>query len=131
VVLPIVINHSWQPEAPVAKSIVDGIRAVLDAVHPRQPRARIVLQTLLPTGEGERNDQVVRPVNREIAALAAEPRYATHVSLLDLRPAFVDPQGRQIAAYFMDGLHPNEAGYRRWRDRLVHHLARERSGASR
>lgn len=131
VVLLIGINNSWMPEPPVVRSIVEGTRAVLDAVHARQPRARIILQTLLPTGEPERNDQVVRLVNREIASLASEPRYATYLSLLDLHTAFVDPQGRQLPAYFVDGLHPNEAGYRVWRDRLVHHLAHERGRASR
>ncbi len=131
VVLLIGINNSWMPELPVVRSIVEGTRAVLDAVHARLPHARIVLQTLLPTGERERNDQVVKLVNREIASLAVGPRYATHVSLLDLYAAFVDPEGQQISAYYVDGLHPNEARYRVWRDHLVRHLARERSRASR
>jgi lysophospholipase L1-like esterase len=123
VVLLIGINNSWMSEEPVVDSIVEGTRAVLEAVHARQPQARIVLQTLLPTAERDRNEQIVQPVNRRLAGLAASPRFAGHVSLLDLHAAFLDREGRQVTSYFVDGLHPNEAGYRAWRDRLVPFLA--------
>ena len=126
VVLLVGINNGWMPEEPVVDSIVLGIQAALDAVRDRLPRARIVLQTLLPTGDDERNARIVEPVNRRILALAADRRHAPHLSLLDLHAAFVDRAGRQVTAYFVDGLHPNEAGYRAWRDHLVRHLTQER-----
>lgn len=126
VVLLIGINNSWMPEQPVVESIVEGTRAVLDAVRARLPAAHIVLQTLLPVGEHERNQQVVRPVNKRLAALIAEPNYARHASLLDLHAGFVDHEGQPIPALFVDGLHPNEAGYSVWRTRLLQHLTQER-----
>lgn len=126
VVLLIGINNSWDAEEPAADSIFDGIRAVVGAVHARKPRARIVLQTLLPTNEPDRNREVVQPVNRSLAAWVASPAQAGYLSLLDLHGAFLDREGRQIPNLFADGLHPNEAGYRVWRDRLVPFLAQER-----
>ena len=127
VVLLVGINNSWMPEEPVVDSIVQGIQAVVTAVSAKLPKARIVLQTLLPTAEAERNLGVVEPVNRVIMGLAADPQYLSRLSVLDLHAVFVDRSGRQISNYFVDGLHPNEAGYRASRDRLIQHLQQERS----
>lgn len=127
VIVLVGINNSWMPEEPVVDSIVQGIQAVVAAVGAQLPKARIVLQTLLPTGEAERNQDIVELVNRAIMALAAHPRHAAQLSVLDLHAVFVDRSGRQISRYFVDGLHPNEAGYRAWRDRLVQHLREERA----
>lgn len=127
VIVLVGINNSWMPEEPVIDSIVQGIQAVVAAVSAKLPKARIVLQTLLPTGEAERNQDIVEPVNRAIMALAAKPEHASRLSVLDLHAVFIDRSGRQISSYFVDGLHPNEAGYRAWRDRLVQHLRQERT----
>jgi lysophospholipase L1-like esterase len=127
VVLLVGINNSWMPEEPVVDSIVQGIRTVVSAVSVKLPRARIVVQTLLPTAEAERNRGIVEPVNQVIKGLAADPQYLSLLSVLDLHAVFVDRSGRQISGYFVDGLHPNEAGYRAWRDRLMQHLQQERS----
>ena len=72
----------------------------------------------------------MRPINQRIAALAQTPAFAGFTSYLDLYPAFVNSSGQQIASYFVsDGLHPSEAGYRVWRDRLVPFLAKIRAAA--
>lgn len=123
------INNSWAAEQPVADSIFEGVRAVLTALHERKPRARIVLQSLLPTNEAARNAEVVHPVNQRLAILAASPEWAGFTSWLDLHAAFVEASGRQIARYFTDGLHPNDAGYAVWRDRLLPFLALQRCAA--
>jgi lysophospholipase L1-like esterase len=129
IVLLVGINNSWAAEEPVADSVFEGVRAVLQALHAGKPNARIVLQTLLPTNEEARNVEVVRPVNRRLVALASSPPYANYVSLLDLYPAFVDASGKQIGSLFNDGLHPSEAGYRVWRDQLVPFLDAARGKA--
>ncbi len=129
IVLLVGINNSWAAEEPVADSVFEGVRAVIDALHARKPQARIVLQTLLPTNQESRNAEVVRPVNRRLVALASSSPYATFVVLLDLYPAFVDASGRQVDSLFNDGLHPSEAGYRVWRDQLVPFLGRMRAAA--
>jgi lysophospholipase L1-like esterase len=126
------INNTWAAEEPVVDSVVEGVRAVLGALHERKPRARIVLQSLLPTSEDAKNAEVVRPVNQRLAAMVQSPPYAGFTAYLDLYPAFVDPTGRQVAALFTDGLHPNDVGYRAWRDRLEPFLqaARESRAAT-
>jgi lysophospholipase L1-like esterase len=115
------------PEMPVADSVFEGVLAVMRSLHARKPGARIVLQSMLPTSEPSRDDTVVRPVNLRLAALARSTEFAGFTTWLDLYPAFVDAQGKQDPRLFVDGLHPSEAGYRVWRDRLVPALASARA----
>ena len=125
-VLMVGINNSYAPESPVADSVFEGVRAVMRSLHARKPGARLLLQSLLPTSEPSRDDTVVKPVNARLAALASSPEFAAFTTWLDLYPSFVDAQGRQDGKLFLDGLHPSEAGYRVWRDRLVPALAAAR-----
>ncbi len=127
IVLMLGINNSWAAESPVVPSIVMGVREVLRSVHQRQPQARIVLQSLLPTSEPARQADVVLPVNAQLLSMAASPEFAPYTVYLDLQPAFVDAQGRQLGGLFTDGLHPNLAGYTVWRDQLLPFLDRQRA----
>jgi len=123
IVLMIGINNAWAPNKLAADSVYAGVRKVLIALHERRPRARIVLQSLLPVASEASNRLVVLSVNKRLVALAKSQPQASYAHYLDLYPAFVDDKGRQDRSLFNDGLHPNEAGYRRWRDRLVPFLA--------
>ena len=123
------INNSYAAEMPVADSVFEGVLAVMRALHTRKPGARLVLQAILPTSEPQRDATVVKPVNERLAALAKSPEFAGFTTWLDLYPSFLDAPGRQDARLFVDGLHPSEAGYRVWRDRLLTALASARAGA--
>jgi lysophospholipase L1-like esterase len=129
IVLLVGINNTFAGEEPMAESVFAGIRAVVTAVHARQPHATVVLQSLLPTQDEAKNRDVVRPVNRRLAALAAEAPFSGHVRYLDLHAAFVDAADKQLTQYFNDGLHPSESGYRVWRDQLVPFLRQLRTAA--
>ena len=125
-VLMVGINNSYAPEAPVADSVFEGVVAVMRSLHARKPAARLMLQSILPTSEASRDKAVVLPVNARLAALAKSPEFAKFTVWLDLYPAFIDTHGQQDTRLFVDGLHPSEAGYRIWRDRLVAALASAR-----
>jgi len=120
------INNTWAGEAPLADSVFAGVQAVLTSLRQRQPQARLIVQSLLPTNDPQKNREVVLPVNQRMVALLASPPWAGQARYLDLYPSFVDGQGRQIDRLFTDGLHPNEDGYRVWRDRLVPALQQAR-----
>lgn len=127
IVLMIGINNTWAQEDPVVDSVVAGITQVLEAVHARKPKARIVLQSLLPTNDPPRNRDVVVAVNARIEALAKRRPYADYTVFLDLYPLFTDSAGSQNAAFFVtDGVHPNDAGYRAWSGRLLPFLTQLR-----
>jgi lysophospholipase L1-like esterase len=119
VVLMLGINNSYDAETPADAAIFAGVKAAVATIHTRKPGARIILQSLLPTNDEAKNAAIVRPVNAQLQALAASPAYAPFVTWLDLYPGFVDAYGKQVGRLFNDGLHPNEAGYRIWRDRLL------------
>jgi lysophospholipase L1-like esterase len=123
VVLMIGINNTWGGEDPMVDSVSEGIRAVVDAVHASKPRAVVILQSLLPTNEPAKNRDIVAPVNARLVDLAHRAPYSTYVRYLDVHLAFVDGRGVPIDAYFIDGVHPNEHGYRAWRDLLVPFIA--------
>lgn len=126
-VLMVGINNSYAAEPPVADSVTAGVLAVMRALHARKPGARLLLQSILPTSEPARDAEVVRPVNARLAALAASPEFAPFTVWLDLYPAFLDAKGQQDPRLFVDGLHPSEAGYRVWRDRLLPALGAARA----
>lgn len=129
VIVLVGINNTWAAEAPVVDSVFSGIRAVVAAVHDCKPKARVILQSLLPTNDAEKNRDTVRPVNKRLLELAASRPFSDYVVYLDLYSKFVDAGGRQIGADFMDGLHPNEPGYRVWKDALVPFLNRIRESS--
>lgn len=129
IVLLIGINNTWAGEEPLAESVFAGVRAVLTAVHERQPKATVVLQSLLPTNDEAKNRDVVRPVNQQLVGLATSPPFAAYTHYLDLYSSFVDANGQQLGQHFNDGLHPSESGYRVWRDQLVPFLQRLREAA--
>ena len=128
-VLMVGINNSSAAESPVADSVFEGVLAVMRSLHARKPGARLLLQSILPTAEPSRDDAVVRPVNARLAVLAKSPEFAGFTTWLDLYPAFLNAQGQQDARLFVDGLHPSEAGYRVWRDRLLPALVSARAPA--
>lgn len=118
------INNSFDTETPATASIYRGVLAVVARIHERKPKARIVIQSLLPTDSEAKNRDLVIPVNAMLRSYAA----ANGIAYLNLYPSFVDQQGMQRRELFNDGLHPNREGYRAWRDRLVAYLHPESPG---
>ncbi len=123
------INNSYAPESPISDSVFEGVLAVMRSLHARKPQTRILLQSILPTSEPDRDNAVVIPVNLRLAALAKSTEFASFTTWLDLYPDFIDAKGKQDPKFFVDGLHPNEAGYRVWRDRLIPALGKARASA--
>ena len=122
------INNTYAAEEPLVDSVYAGVLALVDEIHALKPSATIVLESLLPSNEDWRNHEAVRPVNQRLKALADSSGYRSFVEYLDLYPLYADAEGHQRAELFMDGLHPNQAGYTLWRDALVSRLDRLRTG---
>jgi lysophospholipase L1-like esterase len=120
------INNTFDGEDPLADSLLRGVKAAIDTAHDAKPGAKIILQSILPTDDPVKNEQVVIAVNKRLAELARQPGYASLVTYLDLYTGFVDANGAQRKELFVDGLHPARDGYRVWRDRLVAALEKAR-----
>ncbi|MEI6641821.1 MAG: GDSL-type esterase/lipase family protein [Novosphingobium sp.] len=110
------INNSFDAEKPMAESIIRGVTATIARIRERKPAAQIVVQSLLPTDDPAKNRDLVLPVN---AALKAMAQQGANLRYLDLYSGFVDDAGTQRRDLFNDSLHPSQAGYRVWRDRVA------------
>lgn len=121
------INNSWAPEPKTADAIFAGVEAVVKLAHQQKPKARIILQSILPTLDPVKNRDIVQPVNERLSALVQSPELSASLVYLDLYPAFLDAGGKQRPELFVDGLHPSLEGYRIWRDELVPAIAADRA----
>jgi lysophospholipase L1-like esterase len=129
IIVMIGINNIGVGDEPVADRMFEGIRAVVVALHERKPMARIILESLLPIQDEEKNSEVVRPVNRRLHTMGDSKPFSSFVLFHDLYPAFVDGAGNQIVGYFNDGTHPSTDGYRVWRDQLLAFLRKIRNAS--
>lgn len=127
IIVQVGTNNTFEPESPLVTSVFEGIRAVVAAAHERKPKATVILQSLLPGRDEAKNRDVVRPVNQRLAELPSIAPFSDYLIYLDVHAVFVDSSGRRMNGLFNDNLHPNESGYRLWRDRLVTLLDQRRA----
>lgn len=93
------------------EEIVSGIAFLLDAVRTRQPKAKISILGLLPRRGLE--DRIIA-INKMIATMSTRKGY----KYTDVGGGLLLPSGKINETMFMDGLHPNEAGYKVISERL-------------
>lgn len=86
--------------------IVEGLRFLLTAIRERQPQAKIKVIGLLPRREMEGR---VKYLNRLIREMALSEK----VLYLDPGVNLLEKNGKIEESLFLDGLHPNEKGYRK------------------
>jgi lysophospholipase L1-like esterase len=86
--------------------ITSGLKMLIDAIQVRQPAASIVVSGILPRRDMEKR---IVALNTSIASLASQVK-AQYVN-----PGIVllNSQKKIDESLFEDGLHPNEAGYKR------------------
>lgn len=85
--------------------IISGIKTIAEAIHQRQPGAKLYIEGILPrTGKEER----IATLNKELQMELASAPYTTY---LDVSKGLVLPDGKIKKELFRDGLHPNEKGY--------------------
>ncbi|MGN0853209.1 MAG: GDSL-type esterase/lipase family protein [Kiritimatiellia bacterium] len=103
-------HNPFERETPIDTII--GIRAVLDKIRAKQPKAKIVLCPIFPRGatpqDGDRMRNAV--VNREIRKFAD----GRTVFWCDFTDQFLLPDGTLPAGVMPDRLHPGAYGYEVW-----------------
>ncbi len=104
-----------EKETPI--DTIMGIRAILDVIREKQPKARVILTSIFPRGKDasdsyrRRNDVV----NKEISTFAD----GKSVIWCDFSDKFLDAQGRLSRELFPDLLHPNSRGYEIWASAVI------------
>jgi lysophospholipase L1-like esterase len=96
------------------EDIARGIKAVLDEMRTRAPRATIILTAIFPRND---NPAVIPTINRINTRIAAYADGKT-IRFLDINHKLADAEGRLFDGVMRDRLHPSVAGYQVWADAL-------------
>lgn len=91
------------------------IDRIVDVLVTRAPATKIVVQSVLPIRRrpetADLSNDTIAELNRGLVALAARRK----VAYLDVGKAVMDETGQLGAAYTVDGVHLNGAGYQAWK----------------
>ena len=109
-------GHRDETEEPPVDTVL-GVKACVDAIRARQPKAKIVLCSIFPRGataqdEARRRNDVV---NRELRKFAD----GRHVFWCDLSHRLMRTDGTLPTELFPDLLHPSELGYEIWASAVI------------
>jgi lysophospholipase L1-like esterase len=100
-----------------AAAVVKGMKALLDALRKKAPKATILVTGILPRNDGPKPTAVmpsINKINEGIAKLAdgKTTRY------LDVNDKLADKDGKLLEGMTTDRLHLSEKGYQVWADAL-------------
>ncbi len=89
----------------------DSYRIILEKLYASYPRARIFVNSLLPTLLEFIPDKTIQDVNDKLKRLASD----VGVEFLDIYRHFIDEEGKAIKELFLDdGVHLSDKGYAVW-----------------
>lgn len=97
------------------KEIIEGLAVLVKAVRQHQPAAKILLAGILPR---RRQEDRIAGLNKAIKKLARKK----HVVFINPGRIFLNKQSKIDEQWFVDGLHPNAAGYQKLAPLLARHL---------
>lgn len=99
-----------------APEIVEGIREIYKKVCLKVPGAKIILMTIMPREQFPANPrrQLINDTNRLLKIFAQEKK----ITLLDIGPKMLSPDGILNKDIASDFCHPTEKGYQIWADEL-------------
>jgi lysophospholipase L1-like esterase len=106
-------NNMWAKDADPAQAAA-GVKAVIDLIQSKQPQAKILLMSLLPTGEKPNPGREKRmAVNELISKFAGGP-----VEYIDISAKYMDADGTISKEHMHDFLHLAPAGYDIWAEAI-------------
>ena len=102
------------------EEIAAGVRAVLDVIREKQPEAKILLLPIFPRGADKTDKYRVKNeiANRTLKTFAD----GKDIFWCDFNEKFLKEDGTLPKELFPDLLHPNDAGYRIWREAVMPYL---------
>lgn len=107
-------NNMWDKDAKPANAAA-GVKAVLDLIQAKQPQAKILLMSILPTGEKPNPGRDSRAaVNQLIVKFAGGS-----VTYMDIADKFLQPDGTISKEVMHDFLHLAPKGYDFWAESIV------------
>lgn len=108
-------KSSTGPEDPRIENVARGIKAILDTMRAKAPRATIVLMGITPRNDNIEVMPVINAINSRIAKLADGRK----IRFLNINDRMADKDGRLYEGMTnRDGLHLDVKGYQVWADAL-------------
>lgn len=107
-------NNLWGKTAKPADAAA-GVKAILDLIQAKQPQAKILLMSLLPTGEKPGPGRDSRAAVNEIIS-----KYAGgSITYMDIAGKYLQPDGTISKEDMHDFLHLAPKGYDIWADAIM------------
>lgn len=97
-----------------AEDIARGIRAILDVMRTKAPKARMILTAIFPRNDNMAAMPVINETNHRIARFAD----GTAIRFLNINDRLADADGKLFEGMMRDRLHPTIKGYQVWADAL-------------
>ena len=100
-----------------AEDVVKGIKALLDTLRDKAPKATIILMGILPRNDGAKPTALVASIdkiNEKIAKLAD----GKSIRYVNINDKLADKDGRLLEGMSQDRLHLSVKGYQVWADAL-------------
>ena len=110
-------SHTRNARQNTPAEIVDGIRAICVRIRAKLPETKIILMAVFPREKesGHPRRKLIDETNR---LLAAEFSHVPGITLMDIGPKFLTPDGTLDHDLLPDFCHPNKQGYQIWADAL-------------
>jgi len=96
------------------EDIARGIKAVLDDMRRRAPKATIILTAIFPRNDNMAVMPTINRINTKLAGFAD----GKTIRFLNINDKLADTDGRLFDGVMRDRLHPSVAGYQIWADAL-------------
>ena len=99
-----------------------GVKAILDSIRARQPKAKILLTAIFPRGRGVDDARHANAKVRNDRTNAILKTFADGASVawVDVNGRLCDPAtGWTTPDLFPDRIHPSDAGYRAWMEEIL------------
>ena len=97
-----------------AEDIGRGIRAILDVMRVKAPKATIIVTGIFPRNDNMAVMPLIDEINRRIARFAD----GGAIRYLNVNDRLADATGKLFDGMMHDGLHPTVKGYQVWADAL-------------
>jgi lysophospholipase L1-like esterase len=97
-----------------AADVSRGIKAILDVMRDKAPRATIVLMGVLPRNDNVNLLPTINLINARLATFAD----GKTIRFLNINDRLATLEGRLLDGMMADGLHPATRGYQVWADAL-------------
>jgi lysophospholipase L1-like esterase len=97
--------------------VVKGIKAVLDTMRDKAPKATIILMGILPRNDGAKPAAVMASIDKINASIAQFADGKT-IRYLNINDKLADKDGKLLDGMTVDRLHLSVKGYQVWADAL-------------